>query len=316
MSEYFPTSYAPILEAIVRSAYQIRDLLRVHPLVGHEEAERGAMNTSGDRQKPIDLLSHEIMVREVSATGLVHTIYSEEAEEAIDVKTLEIAPYIVTFDPLDGSSNIDCNVSVGTIFSIYHTDPHREDLPCENIVCAGYIAYGFATEMVVTFIDESRSHSISEEHPVHRYLLGEGEGNLHWLGTLRIPENHKKIYAVNEGNDRAWNPCFRSFIEERYKGAGYTQRYVASMVADVHRTLLYGGFFAYPGDQKNPRGKLRLLYECIPMAILVKNAGGEAVHEGGGYIWNLRPNMLDVHQKCPILLGSKGDVRAYIHRLS
>ena len=213
---------------------------------------------------------------------------------------------MVTFDPLDGSSNIDCNCCVGTIFSIFHLPKQNEYKETdylkkgEEMICAGYVLYGPSTEMVITFEKGSG---------LYRFTLDQSIGEFICTGKIQIPKEYKKIYSINEANWQSWGENVREFVlQYKVKNTKYTQRYIGSMVADVHRTLLYGGMFMYPSDEKNKDGKLRIMYECSPMARLVEEAGGEAITDD---IYNTR--VLDIipthiHQKIPLLLGNVEEI--------
>src|SRR5690606_21933020 len=206
-------------------------------------------------------------------------------------------------DPLDGSSNIDANISVGTIFSIHRkvsTGPRGgiEDClqPGYKQVAAGYVLYGSSTMLVYT--TGNGVHGFTLDPSIGEFILSHP-----WM---RIPSPGQRIYSVNEGNYINWFPNQRRLIEH-LKGLDgknkkpFSARYVGSMVADVHRTLLYGGLFMYPGDVKNPRGKLRLLYEAAPMAMILKHAGGRA-SDGTRDILDIQPT--EIHEKTPLYLGS------------
>ncbi|CAJ0635435.1 9943_t:CDS:2 [Entrophospora sp. SA101] len=239
----------------------------------------GATNISGDEQKKLDVISNEIFVNALCSSGKVAVMVSEEDEQAIIVEEGLRGKYCVVFDPLDGSSNIDAGVNVGTIFDVLR--------PGSDMVIAGYCMYGSSANMVIT--------------------LGNGV-NGYTLDNIRIP-SRGKIYSVNEGNEKYWyEPCKKYFNSLKYPPEGknpYSARYIGSMVADVHRTLLYGGIFAYPADKKSKNGKLRILYECFPMAFLTEQAGGKAI-DGKKRVLDLVPG--SIHSRCPIFLGSKDDI--------
>jgi len=216
----------------------------------------------------------------------------------------------VCFDPLDGSSNIDCNVSVGTIFSVYERKPNS-DGTVEDVlrsgadcICAGYVTYSSAVEMVFTFRGQA----------VHGFCLDSTIGEfVHTRKEMIFPKDGgKRIYSANEGNEMHWDKPIQDAIEQFKSGdpKPYTARYVGSMVADIHRTILYGGIYLYPADKKSPKGKLRLLYEGIPMAMIIEQAGGIA---STGYFEGKIQRVLDlvpteIHAKCPIIMGGKRDV--------
>ena len=250
-------------------------------------------NSSGDQVKKLDMLSHDVFVNALSRTGLVSMMVSEEAEEAI---VLGDQGYALVFDPLDGSSNIDCNISTGSIFGIY---PDRNIGPGNQLIGAGYCMYGSSTQLVITL-----------GNGVQQYLLDPELGEFIMTHeNMCIPDSPKKIYSVNEANSKNWAPAMVQFVDH-CKDNGYTQRYVGSMVSDVHRTILYGGMFSYPSDQKNPNGKLRLLYECNPMAMLITQAGGRATTDDGLDIMSLPSESL--HGRKSIVLGCQRDMDLYL----
>eukprot|EP00188_Purpureofilum_apyrenoidigerum_P004162 Plantae.Rhodophyta-Purpureofilum_apyrenoidigerum.ctg45798.p1 GENE.Plantae.Rhodophyta-Purpureofilum_apyrenoidigerum.ctg45798~~Plantae.Rhodophyta-Purpureofilum_apyrenoidigerum.ctg45798.p1 ORF type:complete len:248 (-),score=58.97 Plantae.Rhodophyta-Purpureofilum_apyrenoidigerum.ctg45798:162-905(-) len=236
---------------------------------------------------------------------------SEEDEEAIVCSKAETSKYAIAFDPLDGSSNIDANVSIGTIFAIYRLDldaPPKDPEDAAkatmrvgrgNIACAGYAMYGSATNLVLSFGEGV--HGFTLDPSIGEFVLTHP--------NIKIPQSGK-IYSVNEGNAKNWNKPTSSFVQNaKYPetGSAKSLRYIGSMVADVHRTLLYGGIFMYPADKKNSTGKLRLLYEAVPMAYLIENAGGRAI-TGEGDILDVQPT--SIHQRVPVYMGSSEDVDA------
>jgi fructose-1,6-bisphosphatase I len=212
---------------------------------------------------------------------------------------------------LDGSSNIDCNVSVGTIFSVYERRPGSdgtvEDLlrSGAHCICAGYVTYSSAVEMVFTF----------RGGDVHGFCLDSTIGEfVHTREKMVFPEDGgKRIYSANEGNAIHWDKPIQDAVDIFKSGElePYAARYVGSMVADIHRTILYGGIYLYPADKKSPKGKLRLLYEGIPMAMIIEQAGGIAstgLFEGKiQRVLDLVPDK--IHAKCPIIMGGKRDVQ-------
>jgi len=262
------------------------------------------VNASGDVQKKLDVIANDIMIKALTETNCCSVLLSEENDEPIALDDeFNKDKYIVAFDPLDGSSNIDCNCSIGTIFSIYE-DVHNDYLiKGDNIVCAGYVLYGPVTEFVLTY---------GNNNGVHKFTLDRKLGDYVCTGTIRIPTNGKKIYSINESNYENWFDDMKQFIlQYKVKNTKYTQRYIGSMVADVHRTLLYGGVFCYPADSTNQRGKLRLIYECGPMSKLIEEAGGQSIvgNKSAERILNIVPT--EVHQKTPIIMGSTVEVEKY-----
>jgi len=264
----------------------------------------GHQNITGDDQKKLDVLSDEVFVNSLRSCGCVNVMVSEEQENAILVTDGAMrGGYSVVFDPLDGSSNIDCGVSIGTIFGIYHTNHPKgtkADVlrPGREMVAAGYAMYGASTQMVLSY-----------GAGVHGYTLDPALGEFILTHeNIRIAER-AAIYSVNEGNSIYWDEPTRKFVDKLKNpsegGKPYSARYIGSMVSDIHRTMLYGGIFMYPGDSKSPKGKLRLLYECFPMAYLVEQAGGRAT-TGTTPILDIVPT--DIHERSPIFLGSRLDV--------
>ncbi|XP_016097108.1 fructose-1,6-bisphosphatase isozyme 2-like [Sinocyclocheilus grahami] len=216
--------------------------------------------------------------------------------------------YVVCFDPLDGSSNIDCLASIGTIFAIYRkctdSDPSEKDAlqPGRNIVAAGYALYGSATMIV-----------LSTGQGVNCFMLDPAIGEFILVDRDVKIKKKGKIYSLNEGYALYFDPAVTEYLQKKKfpedGSAPYGARYVGSMVADVHRTLVYGGIFLYPANVKSPKGKLRLLYECNPMAFIMEQAGGMAT-TGTTNILDIQPESL--HQRVPVVMGSPDDVREYI----
>jgi fructose-1,6-bisphosphatase I len=235
-------------------------------------------------------------------------LVSEENETAIEVETEKRGKYIVCFDPLDGSSNIDCLVSIGSIFCIYKKNhdgqPTVKDAlqKGRKVVAAGYALYGSATMLV-----------ISTGQGVNGFMLDPAIGEFILTNPMITVKPRGKIYSINEGYEKYWYDPIKNYIKEKKNPSDgskpYGARYVGSMVADVHRTLVYGGIFLYPASEEAKEGKLRLLYECIPMAYIMEQAGGLASN-GKIPILDIEPEK--IHQRSPIFLGSKDDVEEVI----
>lgn len=267
----------------------------------------GDNNVHGEQVKKLDLFAHDMLIRAMDHTGHFCVMASEEEENIIHIpKKHKIGKYVLLFDPLDGSSNIDANVSIGTIFSILkRITPDGEPGTLEDClqegykqVAAGYIIYGSSTMLVYT-----------TGYGVYGFTLDPAFGEfLLSHDNIHIPENGR-IYSINEGNYLYWHSGLKKYIKylqsNTYDDKPYQARYIGSMVADVHRTLLYGGIFMYPADKRNPNGKLRLMYECNPMSFIVESAGGRAI-DGNRRILEIVPENL--HQRTPIYLGSKKSV--------
>ncbi|CAM9591586.1 unnamed protein product [Discosporangium mesarthrocarpum] len=265
----------------------------------------GTDNSSGDQVKKLDLLSNDIMIKALTNSHMCAVLVSEENEDPIIIEEEKSGPFCVAFDPLDGSSNIDCNVSTGTIFAVYCKksdvggkidDVLRSGI---DIKVAGYCMYGSATELVMTFYGSG----------VNRFTLDPSLGEfIHIESDVKIPTKPKTIYSCNEGNFASWDEEIkRAVTGMKTQPKPFAQRYVGSMVSDVHRTLLYGGLFLYPADKKSPKGKLRVLYEGFPMALIIEQAGGVAstgMFEGKlGRVLEIVPK--GIHERCPIILGNE-----------
>mmetsp|Transcript_25055 Transcript_25055/g.58295 ORF Transcript_25055/g.58295 Transcript_25055/m.58295 type:complete len:392 (-) Transcript_25055:71-1246(-) len=269
----------------------------------------GETNATGDDQKKLDVLSNDIFIDALVNSGACCVLVSEENEEPIWVPKDKAGRFVVAFDPLDGSSNIDCNVSTGTIFAVYEKKSRGAASMSDvlrtgnDIIVAGYCMYGAATELVITF----------KGHGVHRFTLDPSLGEfVHIEGGVALPAGGgKKIYSCNEGNSRNWDTAITKVVSDYKDGAKpYAARYVGSMVSDVHRTILYGGIYLYPADNKNANGKLRVLYEGFPMAMIMEQAGGAA---SCGLFKGKLQRLLDIvpksiHEKCPVIIGCKRDV--------
>ncbi|KAK9304295.1 hypothetical protein QLX08_004288 [Tetragonisca angustula] len=265
----------------------------------------GSQNVQGEEVKKLDVLSNELFVNMLTSSFTTGLLVSEENTNAIEVESEKRGKYIVCFDPLDGSSNIDCLVSVGSIFGIYKkpNEPREPAVtnalqPGKNLVAAGYALYGSAT-MIVLSIGHG-VNGFTYDPAIGEFILTER--------NIRVP-SRGDIYSINEGHENAWDVAIKEYIRSKKypkNGKPYSARYVGSMVADVHRTIKYGGIFLYPATKNHPSGKLRLLYECIPMAYILKEAGGLATN-GETDILEIIPEK--IHQRSPIFLGSQEDVQ-------
>jgi fructose-1,6-bisphosphatase I len=261
-------------------------------------------NVHGEEVKKLDKFADDVIFAAFDHTGLLCCMASEENEEIRRIpERFPTGRYSLLYDPLDGSSNIDANVSIGTIFSVLRK---RSDHPrgCESDciqkgrdqIAAGYVVYGSSTMMVYT--TGNGVHGFTLDPSIGEFLLSHPD--------IRIPAPGKRIYSVNEGNYARWSEGQRRLVDH-LKGVDgatdepFSTRYIGSMVADLHRTLLYGGLFMYPSDAKNPNGKLRLLYEGNPMALVVEQAGGRAV-DGQRDLLDIEPTSL--HQRTPVYIGS------------
>jgi fructose-1,6-bisphosphatase I len=267
----------------------------------------GRENIHGEQVKKLDAFADETIYKAMDHGGHLCVMASEENEEVLHIPDqYPTGKYVLIYDPLDGSSNIDANVTIGTIFSIYRRVTPKgkgtmQDClqPGYKQVAAGYVIYGSSTMMVYTTGDGV--HGFTLDPAIGEFLLSHE--------NIRIPKRGK-IYSVNQGNFHRWDDGMKEYIrylheEDTSTGRPYSSRYIGSMVGDVHRTLLYGGIFMYPADSKNPQGKLRLMYEGNPMAFLLEQAGGKA-SDGKRRVLDIQPATL--HQRTPLFLGSEDDV--------
>lgn len=257
----------------------------------------GSENVQGEDQKKLDVIANDVFKNVLRKSGQCSVLVSEEEDEPIFIEPAHRGSYCVVFDPLDGSSNIECGVSIGTIFGIYKVRDGSEGevsdvlRPGRDLVAAGYCMYGSMTYLAISLGQGVAGFTLDP-------MLGE------FVLThkqLSVP-SAGPIYSINEGNAAQWSDGVRAYVEEAKASGKASLRYVGSMVADVHRTLLYGGIFMYPADKKNPKGKLRMLYEGYPMAFLVEQAGGRAIDGQGKPVLDLPPT--GIHDRCPIFLGS------------
>jgi len=260
----------------------------------------GNTNVQGEEVKKLDVLANDLFINMLRSSYASCLLVSEENDNEIEVETERQGKYIVTFDPLDGSSNIDCLVSIGSIFAIFKK-PHEGPLAPgdalqsgRQIVAAGYALYGSATMIV-----------LSTGHGVNGFMLDPSIGEFVLTDPDMRVKTRGKIYSINEGYEERWGADVREYVKSKKQGKAYGGRYIGSMVADVHRTLKYGGIFMYPATTDAPAGKLRVMYECMPMAYIMEQAGGLATN-GEKPILDLVPRKL--HERSPIFLGSKEDV--------
>ena len=270
----------------------------------------GDVNVQGEEVQKLDQFANNLICRRLERCGVLCGMASEEAADIIEIpERFDTDDYLLLFDPLDGSSNIDVNISIGTIFSVLRK---RSDGPTpltsdflqsgNEQVAAGYFLYGSSTMLVYT--TGNGVHGFTLDPSVGEFFLSHP--------NIRTPEQ-AKIYSVNEGNWNYWSEGVRAYMDylkgtQNAIGKAYSSRYVGSLVADFHRNLLKGGIFMYPADTKDPKkpfGKLRYLYECSPLAFVVEQAGGYA-STGEGRLLDFEPE--GIHQRVPIYIGSKLDV--------
>lgn len=274
----------------------------------------GEINIQDEQVQKLDMFSNQVIIERMQHIGELCCMGSEENADLIDIPPqYPKGNYIILFDPLDGSSNIDVNVNIGTIFGIYKKQSSETNIdfllndvlqPGIRQVAAGYFIYGSSTMMVYTTGNDTGVHGFTLFPSVGEFLLSHE--------NIRIPEKGK-IYSVNEGNYPYWDERTRALVDyfktrDKQTGRPYTSRYIGSLVADFHRNLLKGGIFMYPADNKDPKkpsGKLRLMVESNPLSMVVNEAGGYA-SDGYGPILEIEP--AELHQRTPLYIGSKEDV--------
>jgi len=298
-SRQFPGAtgeFAILMNAVESAAKFISSKVRAAGIF-NLYGEDGDVNVQGEKVKKLDVLSNDAMIDMLSRSTTVSLMVSEENEEPILVPEYPSAKYCVAFDPLDGSSNIDVNVTIGTIFSIFRKlGPADEPAtvkdifqPGRDMVAAGYIMYGSATVLV-----------LSTGKGVNGFTLDPSSGEFVLTHEDMRTKDYHKIYSVNQGNWKHFHEPTRKYINH-VLDVPFSLRYVGSMIGDVHRTLMYGGIFMYPADKRAANGKLRLLYEVMPMAFILEQAGGAAT-TGTERILDIVPH--SIHQRSSCYMGS------------
>ena len=301
-----PEGLREVLKVVARTCAEISDVVAGGALAGALGAS-GAINVQDEEQKKLDVMTNDMLTDALSACPAVAGVASEEMDVVQPTKNAPASGYLVLFDPLDGSSNIDINAPVGTIFSVLASpspSPTEADFmqPGRAQVAAGYAVYGPQTMLVLTTGSGVNGFTLA---PDGRWLLTHPD--------IRIPADTKE-FAINMSNQRHWAEGVQRYVDGCLKGAdgprgkNFNMRWVAAMVADVHRILMRGGVFLYPWDRREPDkpGKLRLMYEGNPMALLVEQAGGKATLDGAAPILDVTPEKL--HQRVPVALGSANEV--------
>ena len=275
-------------------------------LVDHILGSQGGQNVQGEDQQKLDVVADEAFIRAFENGGEVRGIASEENDDflAFESQSAQNANYVVLFDPLDGSSNIDVNVSIGTIFSIYRrvstvgSPATREDMLQVGTkqVAAGYVLYGSST--ILVYSTGNGVNGFTLDPAIGEFFLSHP--------NMQMPENGR-LYSVNEGNINDFDPQLRAYLaycqsNENQTGKPYSGRYIGSLVADFHRNLIKGGIYIYPAVPSAPQGRLRLLYECNPLAFIAEQAGGLAT-DGKQRILDIKPT--ELHQRIGFYIGSK-----------
>lgn len=262
----------------------------------------GDINVQGESVKKMDVYSNDVFISVFKQSGLVCRLASEEMENPYYIpENCPLGRYTLLYDPIDGSSNTDINLTLGSIFAIRQQEGNDTDGSASDLlqdgrkqIAAGYILYGPSTMLVYSI--GTGVHSFTLDPSLGEFILSDE--------NITIP-NHGAIYSVNEGNFWQWDESFREYIRYVHRTEGYTARYGGAMVGDIHRILVQGGVFLYPGTVKKPEGKLRLLYESAPLAFLIEQAGGRA-STGTQDILDVVPEKL--HERTPLIIGSKDDV--------
>jgi fructose-1,6-bisphosphatase I len=287
-----------IIEAKIRQA-GLSDVLGAY----------GAENVQGEQQQKLDVFANQVLLHCLGLRGSVAALVSEEDEEPVTFdRHVDTGKYIIVFDPLDGSSNIDVNVNVGTIFSILKRLPPDEGTLNDSIlqpgfkqVAAGYVVYGPSTVFVYTA--GNGVHAFTLDPTIGAFVMSQE--------NMRMPAKGP-YYSVNEANSGTWPPAYRRYIDG-LRHEGYSARYIGSMVADFHRTLLKGGIFLYPPNIKQTKGKLRLLYEANPLAFIAEQAGGAATSETGR-ILDIQPT--GIHQRTSFAVGGQWEMERLAQTLA
>ena len=303
--------FTSLLNDVVTACKVISNMVNHGALVGVLGAA-GTENVQGEDQKKLDVISNDVFLKSNEWAGHLAAMASEEMEDIYHIPDLNPrGKYLLTFDPLDGSSNIDVNVSVGTIFSILRckgdcANPTKEDFLQAGTeqVCAGYALYGPSTMMVITTGNGVNGFTLDQN--IGEFVLTHPD--------MSIPDETQE-FAINASNSRFWEAPVRRYVDECLlgtdgsRGKDFNMRWIASMVAEVHRILTRGGIFMYPLDEKMKAsgmdGKLRLMYEANPMSFIIEQAGGMST-TGRERIMDIQPS--DLHQRVPVILGSKLEV--------
>ena len=295
-----------LLSDIALASKIVSNDVRKAGLVDHILGAQGAQNVQGEEQQKLDVVADEAFIRAFENGGEVCGIASEENDDylAFESEQAQNANYVILFDPLDGSSNIDVNVSIGTIFSIYRrVSPQGSKAtladmlqPGTQQVAAGYVLYGSSTILVYTTGNGVNGFTLDPS--IGEFFLSHPD--------MKMPENGR-LYSVNEGNLNDFDPQLRAYLaycqsNENQTGKPYSGRYIGSLVADFHRNLIKGGIYIYPTVPSAPKGRLRLLYECNPLAFIAEQAGGLATN-GTDRILDIKPT--ELHQRAGFYIGSK-----------
>ncbi|WP_448573118.1 class 1 fructose-bisphosphatase [Trichothermofontia sp.] len=262
----------------------------------------GDVNVQGESVKKMDVYANEVFIAVFKQSGLVCRLASEEMEQPYYIpENCPIGRHTLVYDPIDGSSNVDIDLNVGSIFAVRQQEGLDEDGTAQDLlqpgrkqIAAGYVLYGPSTQLVYTI--GKGVHLFTLDPSLGEFILS--------AENIRVPE-HGPVYSANEGNFWQWQEPIRDYIRYVHRHEGYTARYSGALVADIHRILMQGGVFLYPGTVKKPEGKLRLLYESAPLAFVIEQAGGRA-STGSQEIMDVIPDRL--HQRTPLIIGSPDNV--------
>jgi len=266
---------------------------------------QGAVNVQGEEQQKLDVIANQIFITLLRSSGTTCLLVSEEMDNVVEVESERQGSFIVCFDPLDGSNNIDCLATVGSIFAIYRrkspprSAPSLDDVlqPGRSLVAAGYALYGSACMLVL-----STGHGVDGfiyDPSIGEFVLSKPQ--------IRINQGRRRQYSVNESYSASWDRRVLDFVNSKKQGdAPIAQRYIGTFIADFHRTLMYGGIFLYPNNASTPGGKLRLLYECNPASFIVEQAGGRGT-DGKDNILDLQPRT--IHDRTQVFLGSTAEIQ-------
>jgi fructose-1,6-bisphosphatase I len=308
----YPESTGELSDLLVSISLGVKIISQMVATAGFKglHGYTGATNTHGDEVKILDEEADQVLVELLGSSGHFGLLVSEERDSVISTDARhDEGKYVIAFDPLDGSSNIGSSIPTGTIFCIFRKKDHPRQAmlddfrqPGTAIVAAGYSVYGAKTSFV--YSTGAGVHSFTLDPSIGEFVLTDE--------NLTIPKRGS-IYSVNEGNTAYWNQGVRDYVQclksEKATPQGpYTGRYVGSLVADFDRTLRKGGVFLYPPDSKRPSGRLRLLYECMPLAFIAEKAGGAAIN-GTERIIEIVPK--DIHDRSPLIIGSSDEVSMY-----
>jgi len=305
--------FTSLLNDVVSACKVISNLVNKGSLIG-VLGTADSENIQGETQKKLDIITNEVFIKSNEWAGHLAAMASEEEDDIYPIPAqYPKGKYLMSFDPLDGSSNIDVNISVGTIFSVTKCpedvkNPTKEDflIPGTEQICAGYALYGPSTMLVLTTGNGVNGFTLDRD--IGEFILTHP--------NMTIPADTRE-FAINASNQRFWEAPVQRYVDECLQGKegprgdNFNMRWVASMVAEVHRILTRGGIFMYPKDNKDPSkaGKLRLMYEANPMSMIVEQAGGVS-HTGYERIMEMQPN--DIHQRVPVILGSKNEVELLV----